>query len=186
MHAAALMNRKYFMAFTAALCLFALAAGGAHGGPHRGESREIKDPHYGAVLFHFYQQQYFSAITNQLTSQQFQRIPHHGDEAELLLGGMYLSYGLHSQAGEIFQRLIDAGAPPPVRDRAWFYLAKIRYQRGYLNEAEDAISRIRDALPGELEEERQLLQAQLLMERQDYREAARVLARMRGESAWAQ
>ena len=174
------------MAFIAALCLFTLAVSETLGGPRRGESREIKDPHYGEVLFHFYQQQYFSAITSQLTSQLFRRIPHHGDEAELLLGGMYLSYGLHSQAGEIFQRLIDAGAPAPVRDRAWFYLAKIRYQRGYLNEAVEAVSRIRDSLPGELEEERQLLQAQLLMEGQEYRAAAQVLARMRGESVWAQ
>lgn len=152
----------------------------------RGESREIKDPHYGEVLFYFYQQQYFSAITNLLTAQQFQRIDHHRDEAELLLGGMYLSYGLHREAGRIFQRLIDAGAPPAVRDRAWFYLAKLRYQRGYLAEAGDAIGRIHDALPGELEEERQLLQAQLLMARQDYRGAADVLARMYGRSAWAQ
>lgn len=186
MHHASLMSTKRFTAFVVTLCVCALVATGAHGSARRGESREIKDPHYGEALFHFYQQQYFSAITNLMTARQFQRISHHDDEAELLLGGMYLSYGLHSQAGEIFQRLIDAGAPPSIRDRAWFYLAKIRYQRGYQNEAEDAISRIRDALPGELEEERQLLQAQLLMERQDYREAARILARMRGESVWAQ
>lgn len=186
MHTAGHLNNKPFMAFIVALCLCALVAANAYGGPRRDETREIKDPHYGEVLFHFYQQQYFSAITSQLTSRLFQRIPHHGDEAELLLGGMYLSYGLHSQAGEIFQRLIDAGAPPPVRDRAWFYLAKIRYQRGYQGEAEEAISRVQDALPGELEQERQLLQAQLLMERHDYRAAAQVLSRMRGESVWAQ
>jgi len=180
------MNKKRFAVFSAVLCACVLVTTGAQGSTRPGESREIKDPHYGEVLFHFYQQQYFSAITNLMTSRQFQRISHHGNEAELLLGGMYLSYGLHIQAGEIFQRLIDAGAPAHVRDRAWFYLAKVRYQRGYQNEAEEAISRIRDALPGELEEERQLLQAQLLMERQDYREAAQVLSRMRGDSVWAQ
>jgi hypothetical protein len=180
------MNKKRFATFTAVLCACVFVATGAQGSTRPGESREIKDPHYGEVLFHFYQQQYFSAITNLMTARQFQRISRHDDEAELLLGGMYLSYGLHTQAGEIFQRLIDAGAPPQIRDRAWFYLAKIRYQRGYQNEAGEAISRIRDALPGELEEERQLLQAQLLMERQDYREAVQVLSRMRGESVWAQ
>ena len=170
----------------AAMCACVLLITGGSAGATRGESREIKDPHYGEVLFYFYQQQYFSAITNLLTSQQFRRINHHRDEAELLLGGMYLSYGLHREAGRIFQRLIDTGAPPPIRDRAWFYLAKIRYQRGYLTDAEDAIGRIRNALPGELEEERQLLQAQILMARQEYRQAAEVLARMHGSSAWAQ
>ena len=37
------------------------------------------------------------------------------------------------------KELIDAGAPPSVRDRAWFYLAKIRYQRGYVAEADSAL-----------------------------------------------
>ncbi|HEU5338856.1 MAG TPA: hypothetical protein VFU39_06180, partial [Sulfuricaulis sp.] len=171
------------------LFLLALActvpAMAANGQPRRGESQEIKDPHFGEALFYFYQQQYFSAITNLMTARHFERLPHHGDEAELLLGGMYLSYGLHSQAGLIFQRLIDAGAPPAIRDRAWFYLAKIRYQRGYLVEAEDAMARIRGILPGELEDERKLLQAYLLMERKNYRQAAEVLTRMRGNSVWA-
>jgi hypothetical protein len=178
-------HKSRLTALVAVLCACAMLGAGAYGA-RRNDSQQVKDPHYGEVLFYFYQQQYFSAITNLLTAQQFQRINHHRDEAELLLGGMYLSYGLHIQAGEIFQRLIDTGAPPEIRDRAWFYLAKIRYQRGYLDEANEAVSHIRDALPGELEEERQLLQAQLLMERKDYRQASEVLSRMRGQSAWAQ
>ena len=73
-----------------------------------------------------------------MVSQHFQRVAHHADEAEVLRGGMLLSYGMHREAGEVFARLIEKGAPPAVRDRAWFYLAKIRYQRGYLAEAKDA------------------------------------------------
>lgn len=163
----------------------AVSAATTSGQPRRGESQEIKDPHFGEVLFYFYQRQYFSAITNLMTARHFERLSHHGNEAELLLGGMYLSYGLHRQAGEIFQRLIDAGAPAAIRDRAWFYLAKIRYQRGYPVEAQDALARILGILPGELEDERQLLHANLLMERKEYRQAAEALARMRGNSAWA-
>ena len=176
---------KHFAGLIAVTLICAVFATGAHGQSRSGESQEVKDPHYGEVLFHFYQRQYFTSITSLMTAQQFQRIRHHGDEAELLLGGMYLSYGLHSQAAEIFQRLIDTGAPPEIRDRAWFYLAKLRYQRGYLDEAGDAMARIRQSLPGELEEERKLLQASLLMARRDYREAAEILTRMRGKSAWA-
>ncbi len=186
MHGHPLTDKKRLTVFLASLCACVVLAASAYGSARRGESQEVKDPHFGEVLFYFYQQQYFSAITNLLTAQQFQRVSHHRDEAELLLGGMYLSYGLHVEAGKIFQRLIDAGAPAEIRDRAWLYLAKIRYQRGYGAEAEDAISRIHGALPGELEEERQLLHAQLLMDRQDYRQAAEILARMHGQSVWAQ
>ncbi|MDH3687973.1 MAG: tetratricopeptide repeat protein, partial [Gammaproteobacteria bacterium] len=146
---------------------------------------EVKDPHFGEVLFHFYQQKYFSAITHLMAAQAEQRIEHHKDEAEILRGGMYLSYGLHREAGKIFQRLIDEGAPPDVRDRAWFYLAKIWYQRGYLEQAVEALSRIQQALPGALQEERQVLAALLLMKRERYKEAVQVLGRFSGRSEWA-
>ena len=53
---------------------------------------------------------------------------------------------MHREAGEIFAQLIETSAAPAVRDRAWFYLAKIRYQRGLLAEAEQAIDRIQNAL----------------------------------------
>lgn len=146
---------------------------------------EVKDPHFGEVLFNFYQQKYFSAITHLMAAQDEQRVEHHKDEAELLRGGMYLSYGLHREAGKIFQRLIDEGAPPDVRDRAWFYLAKIWYQRGYLEQAVEALSRIQQALPGDLQEERQVLAALLLMKREKFREAVQVLGRFSGRSEWA-
>ncbi len=135
----------------------------------------IVDPYYGDALFHFYQDRYFTAITGLMTSQHFGRVSQHADEAELLRGGMLLSYGMHKEAGEVFARLIDQGAPPPVRDRAWFYLAKIRYQRGFIDQAEEAMARIENHLPPDLQEERVLLQAQLLMARQDYAGAVQVL-----------
>jgi len=136
----------------------------------------VEEPHYGDTLFHFYQEQYFSSITTLMVSQHFQRVARHADEAEVLRGGMLLSYGMHREAGEVFARLIEQGAPPPVRDRAWFYLAKIRYQRGYLAEARDAIGRIDKPLPGALEDERVLLQANLLIALADYAGAVKVLS----------
>jgi len=138
-------------------------------------SHEIKDPHYGDTLFEFYQSHYFTAVTTLMVSQHFGRVAQHTDEAEVLRGGMLLSYGMHREAGEIFASLIENGAPPAVRDRAWFYLAKIRHQRGYLADAEAAIARIGDRLPAELQEERGLLQANLLMARADFSGAATVL-----------
>jgi len=135
----------------------------------------VQDPHYGDALYYFFQERYFTSVTNLMVSQHFERMPHHVDEAEILRGGLFLSYGLHREAGEIFARLIDQTASPSVRDRAWYYLAKIRYQRGLQAEAEDAIARIQGKLPGALEEDRLLLQANLLFARGDYVGAAKVL-----------
>src|SRR6188472_2152631 len=95
-------------------------------------AHEIKAPHYGDALFYFFQDRYFTSITTLMASQQFDRVAKHDDEAEILRGGMLASYGQTKEAGEIFAQLIARGASPRVRDRAWFYLAKIRYQRGYL------------------------------------------------------
>ena len=170
-------------AFWAALACVAFAAGGA---PARADAEHtVKDPHFGEVLYYFFQEDYFSAVSRLMVAQHFGRVPHHDQEAELLRGGMLLSYGLDREAGRIFQALIDAGAPPSVRDRAWFFLAKIRYQRGYVDEAEYAMGRVRGPLPGDLEDERLVLHAALLMRRKQYGEAILLLRKTRSRSEWA-
>lgn len=143
--------------------------------PPNETARAIEAPYYGDALFHFFQNRYFTSITTLMASQHFDRVAAHRDEAEVLRGGMLLSYGLHQEAGEIFARLIDQGTAPAVRDRAWFYLAKIRYQRGFLSAAEEALARIEGRLPGTLEEDRLLLQSNLMMARADYAGAAALL-----------
>ncbi|MFO1339689.1 MAG: hypothetical protein U1F53_15935 [Burkholderiaceae bacterium] len=135
----------------------------------------IKAPHYGDVLFYFFQDHPFPALTGLMVSQHFERLPQHEDEAEVLRGGLLLGYGLHREAGEIFTRLIERGAEPAVRDRAWYFLAKIRYQRGSLNEAANALDHIEHPLPGTMEEERQLLAGQLRLALGDAPGAAEAL-----------
>ena len=138
-------------------------------------AHEIQDPYYGNTLFEYYQDHDFTTLTELMASQYFGRVAHHADEAEVLRGGILLSYGLHREAGEVFEHLIDKGVAPGIRDRAWFYLAKIRYQRGYLEQAEAAVNRIGNALPQELQEPRLLLQANLLMAKNDYTGAVKLL-----------
>ena len=141
-------------------------------------AQPVKAVHYGDTLFQFFQDKHFSAITGLMTSQHFDRVAPQGDEAEVLRGGLLLSYGVHNEAGQIFAQLIDKGAAPSVRDRAWFYLAKIRYQRGLPAQAEAALARIEGPLPAALAEEHVLLQAQLLMARRDFAAAANALGRL--------
>ncbi len=145
----------------------------------------ILDPHYGDTLFQFFQDHYFSAVTTLMVSQHMGRVSHHSDEAEVLRGGILLSYGLTREAGSIFARLIDLGATPPTRDRAWYFLAKIRYQRGDSDGAQDAINHIGNALAPELQEERALLQANLQMAHADYTGAATTLAAYNSKTASA-
>lgn len=140
----------------------------------------VLDPHYGDVLFEFYQGRYFPAITKLEASQVFGRMQHHVDDAEILRGGLLLSYGLHKQAGDVFEALLARGAPPSVRDRAWYFLAKVRYQRGLMPEASQALGRIEHRLPAPLEDDRRLLQANVLMALGDNAGASRILAPISG------
>ena len=140
----------------------------------------VLDPHYGDVLFEFYQGRYFPAITKLEVSQHFDRMQHHRDEAEILRGGLLLSYGLHQQAGEVFEALLARGAAPSVRDRAWYYLAKIRYQRGLMPEASKALARIEHVLPAPLEGDRRLLQANVMMALGDNAGASKILTPIAG------
>ncbi len=162
--------RKTLRRLGTAAVLAAAASGALAAG--KVPPRTVQDPHYGDTLFQFFQERYFTAITGLMVSQHFNRVPMHADEAELLRGGMLLSYGMHREAGEIFTRLIDEGAAPAVRDRAWYFLAKIRYQRGLHAEAAEALARIEKHLPAELEEDRVLVKANVLMALGDYTGAA--------------
>jgi tetratricopeptide (TPR) repeat protein len=124
----------------------------------------VEDAHFGEVLFYYYQEDYFPAIVRLLAAQKQAQLENHLDESELLLGGLFLSYGHHLRAAEIFERLLADSVEQDIRDRTWFFLAKVWHQRGYLAESQDALDRIEAELPQPLEAERHMLQAQLLID----------------------
>ena len=170
------------------LALLALVCAGAATAQPRvpGAPQTIGAPHYGDTLFQFYQDRSFSAITGLMVSQHFGRIAPHDDEAEVLRGGMLLAYGLHDEAETVFARLIERNATPAVQNGAWFYLARLRHQRGLAEQASQALLRITAPLvdqqgAGTLEEDHQLLRAQLLLEAQDYRGASEVLQALQSQ-----
>jgi hypothetical protein len=149
--------------------------------------REVKDLHYGDVLFYFYQDNFFEAITRLMAARAMGRAEAHAEDGDLLMGGMLLSYGQHQQAAAIFQRLLDTTARPDVRDRAWFYLARVSYERGALDQAEAALGhiKVKNTLPARMDAERQMLQAQVLMEQNRFDEAAKLLSTWKGPNDWA-
>ncbi len=145
----------------------------------------VKDPHYGEVLFHFYQEDYFPAIVRVMAAKERQQLDDHVDEAELLLGGMYLSYGHHLEAAQIFERLLADNVAPEIRDRTWFFLAKIWYQRGYLDKSQEALGYIERELPKNLQREALMLEAQILIDAGDYDGAIALLRNWKGRTEWA-
>lgn len=146
---------------------------------------EVRDPHIGEAVFEYYQDKYFSAATDLLAAQATRTLQQHTYEEQLLLGDLYLAYGLHRRADRVFSEMVKKQAPPDVSARAHFYLAKTWYERGYLKEAQDALLNVRDVLPPELTDERRTLLALALMKQNRYGEAVGVLSQLHGKSDWA-
>jgi tetratricopeptide (TPR) repeat protein len=145
---------------------------------------EVKDLHYGDVLFYFYQDDYFDSITRLLAAQQLERLPHTEGEAELLLGGLYLSLGEHVEAGKIFEALLAGKTSEAVRNKAWFYLGKVWYQRGYLDESEQALRKVSDKIQPRISAERYMLLAQLMLRQGRYDDAIAALQSWHGAPDW--
>lgn len=163
--------RLFLIAFT--LCLAGAAQ--LHADEDSLDIGRIRDLPFGEVLFYFYQDDYFPALTRLMVAQHRGVLDEHDDDAELLRGGMMLSYGLHRDAGEIFKRLLDRKAPQSVKDRAWYFLARVWFQRGYYERAETALARIRAPLPEHMQERHMMLRAQVMMARDDFNAASRLL-----------
>src|SRR3982750_2289238 len=77
----------------------------------------VRDLHFGDALFYYSQGQDCEAITRLQAYRQWGRMPHHDAETDLLLGGLYLSLGLHNEGGERFETLLDQSGPAGGRDR---------------------------------------------------------------------
>jgi Tfp pilus assembly protein PilF len=144
----------------------------------------IRDLHYGDVLFYYFQNDDFEALTRLTAYQHWNLVPHHEEEAQLLLGGMYLALGMHNEAGARFQAVLNQDVPTGVRNRAWYYLAQVWYARGYLDKAEEALRKVNGKLSPELEAEKTHLFANVLMHQGKFDEAIRLLTSWHGSEDW--
>ncbi len=169
-----------------ALCFLLLASmPTAYAAKNDPEPIVVEDPHYGEVLFHFYKEDYFPAIVRLLAAQQQGLLSEHEEQAELLLGGLYLSYGHHLEAAAIFERLLADNVDLETRDRTWFFLAKIWLQRGYLDKSQEALSYLSEDLPDNLQREAQMLQSQIYINSGQYGRAIALLEEWKGRTEWA-
>jgi TolA-binding protein len=170
------------VAVTAALLCAGRAT--ARPDPNKLPPTRIQDLHYGDVLFYFFQGDDFEAITRLNAYDHWGLMPHHTAESQLLLGGLYLSLGLHNEAGVRFEKLLTPDVPVGVRNRAWFYLAQVWYARGYLDRTEQALRQVQGKLPAQLEAQRTHLLANVLLRQGRFDEAVQLLKDWRGSPDW--
>ncbi|MCC7463695.1 MAG: hypothetical protein IT480_14680 [Gammaproteobacteria bacterium] len=144
----------------------------------------VQDLHYGDVMFHVYAGQQFDALTRLEAYQQWGRMPHNQHDALMQAGSLYLQLGMHNEAAARFERLLTPEVPAAIRDRAWYYLAKVWYQRGYYDRSAAALDRVSGKLPPELEAEREHLVVNVLMRQGRFAQAAARLRDWQGPPDW--
>ena len=146
---------------------------------------ERKAAAYGQTLFSLQQQRYFPAITHLLMARQQNLLRDDGIESQLLLAGLYLSFGMHNEAEKLFKQHLADDSLPVLRDKAWFYLAKVRYQRGLYEATEEALRQIQAILPPALQEERLHMHGQIMLSRGRHRWASARFRKIKNASIWA-
>jgi hypothetical protein len=161
-----------------------LCAGGAVTAAEPTSGSVVRDLYYGETLFHFYQDEHFDALTHLLVARDSGRVSNHEAESELLLGGLYLHYGQHVRAEQIFSRLLQDSSEPLVRNRAWFYLGKVRYQRSLYAAAIESFDRVAGDLPAGLAAELPMLKAQTYMALGRFDAAVALLDGWQGPEGW--
>ena len=116
---------------------------------------------YRTALLYYFQQDYFATLTELMAAQQLDQSGAFDDKAELLRGGASLSYGMEQAAEQIFEKLLVRPGASPDRDRAWFYLGKLAWQRGALDRSAAALDKMAPTYHGELAPEANFLRASI-------------------------
>ena len=140
----------------ALLCLLPLSASSS-------AAETVQSLRYGASLYHYYQRDYFGALTELTAAQKLDALGPHTQGAELMRGGMALSYGMDRQAESIFKQQLqqddarstadDDNAASVNADQVWFYLGKMAWQRGDAVRTAESLGKMREDYAGDLKKE---------------------------------
>lgn len=172
--------RGFLLAWVgAALCAGPVQARGPQPGP-----ATVRELAWGEVLFEHYQGRGTAALVRLAVADARGELHHHRGEGDLLRGGLYLAWGLRDEAATIFETLLAATAPPVQSDQAWYWLARIHYERAEPAKARAALGRIGAALPAVMVADRVDLEGRVLLALGDYEAAVRLLAKARQPGAW--
>lgn len=139
-------------------------------GPATAEDKpktSVADLRYGVSLFHYYQQDHLSALTELMIADTRDGIKGHGDHPELITGGISLAFGMNDHAERLFYHLLqDSKRPQSVRDAAWFFLGKLHYTRGKWDDAEQSFARVSEEFSPRLTAEMNALRVNLQIRRE--------------------
>jgi len=138
--------------------------------------RSVADLRYGVALYEYFQGNHFQSLSELMVAKERGGIQGHKDNPELIEGSLNLAFGMERQAGDIYGRLLGEDKPLAVRNAAWFYLSKIRYQRGEFEAVKSSLSNIVEPISADLIDEMEAMKIQLLIKEAKFEEAEQALS----------
>ncbi len=146
---------------------------------------DLKDLYFGEALYHAYQGQYFDALQrldtelaqyHGLDEPELDTLHYHINDAEFSVGDFELNYRMHQRAGRAIKAVLEGAVDEAVRNEAAFRLARIHFQKGQLDDALQALARIKGTVPEEIRDDVEFLRANVYMATGRPGEAVKVLA----------
>ena len=126
---------------------------------HPATGGDLRDLFFGEALYHAYQGQYFDALQRLDTELAQYRVldepaldslHYHINDAEFSVGDFELNYRMHQRAGRAIKAVLEGAVDEAVRNEAAFRLARIHFQKGQLDDALQALARIKGTVPEEI------------------------------------
>src|SRR3989441_2484045 len=133
---------------------------------------DLRDLYFGEALYHAYQGQYFDALQRLDTELAMYRgldepgldtLHYHVNDAEFSVGDFELNYRMHHRAGRAIKAVLEGAVDEAVRNEAAFRLARIHFQKGQLDDAQNALGRIHGAVPAQIRDDVEFLRANIDM-----------------------
>lgn len=144
---------------------------------HDVEHLKVKDAHFGEALLYAYQGNYPLSMAHLAAFGNLRQLPSQKEDGDLLLGILQFSYGMANEAKGSFSNIFsNKKYSQTTHDIAALYLAKIHYAQGAPLEAERMASFAGDTLPERLKKEKYLLMADLLRDKNQHKEAEKILS----------
>lgn len=136
---------------------------------------------FGEVMFDYYNERNFPAITNLMIARDAGFLTERDDYSEMLRGDLYTAFGLAGEAEKIFAGLVQRDILAKTRNETWFHTAELQYNQGAYDDAARILENSVSGLPPAMEKERIVMLGNIYILRGDFQRATELLASVKAD-----
>ncbi len=147
--------------------------------------QQVMDLDYGRSMYFLFQQKKLQAITTLEVAKQKQTLQNQPEDSSFLLGSLYFEYGLSEDSEQIFSQLLNEKTDPTIKNRIWFNLARVQYEKNNYQQAEALLTRISEILSAQREAQKHYFLTNIHIHNQQFEHAAKSASQINTESLWS-